>query len=147
MDLGVAFAEFEEAVAVQLDLAGGDPAVEAAAASLLAALQPAFRQVTVGLVEQAAEEVAAQLPDATVDVVMSEGEPAIRVSTTEPLVKINTEDLAARLTVRLPSGLKAELEDAAGEVGDSVNTYIVKTLSSKTSRSRAGRRIKGTFKT
>ena len=147
MDVSVALSEFEEAVAVQLQLAGDDPAIEAAAASLLAALQPAFTKVALGLVEQAAAEVAAQLPDSTVDVVMSEGEPTIRVTSEEPLIKINTEDLAARLTVRLPDELKAELESAADEVGDSVNTYVVKTLTSRAGRSRAGRRIKGTFKT
>ena len=147
MDVSIALSEFEEALAAQVGIAGDDPAIEAVAASFMAALRPAFHRVAVALAEQAAAEVAAQLPDATVDVVMSGGEPVLRITPENPPVSINPEELAARLTVRLPSDLKARLERAAGEVGDSVNSYVVKTLSSGAGRGRAGRRIKGTFTT
>ena len=147
MDLSSVISEFEEAVAVQLQLAGDDPAVEAAGTTLLTALDPALHRAVMTLVEQAADEVGAQLDEQTVDVVMSEGRPNLVVRWVEHSVKINTDDLGARVTVRLPSSLKVELEGAAGEVGDSVNSYIVKALSSRSGKRRSGRRITGTFKT
>ncbi len=147
MDLNSVTSEFEEAVAVQLQLAGDDPAIEAAGTTLLTALEPALYRAMMTLVEQAADEVGAQLLEQTVDVVMSEGRPSLVVRWTEPSVKVNTDDLGARVTVRLPNALKVQLEGAAGEVGDSVNSYIVKTLSSRSGRRRSGRRITGTFKT
>ncbi|MDK1027527.1 MAG: toxin-antitoxin system HicB family antitoxin, partial [Actinomycetota bacterium] len=73
-------------------------------------------------------EVAAQLPDNTVDVVLSDGEPTLVVRRTGDSVTINTEDLDARMTVRLPENLKDDLEAAASELGDSVNTFVVKAL-------------------
>jgi hypothetical protein len=39
------------------------------------------------------------------------------------------------------------LEEVATESGDSVNTYVVKTLSSKTRDRSAGRRFSGTIET
>ena len=61
-------------------LASGDPAVEAAVGHLATALDPALRQAVLGLVQQAAAEVSAQLADRRVDVVLLDGEPALRVS-------------------------------------------------------------------
>ncbi|MFQ5554612.1 MAG: hypothetical protein ACE5GC_04480 [Acidimicrobiia bacterium] len=146
MELSGAISDFEAAIATQLELVGDDPVVEEAGAALLGALEPALRSALLSLVEQAAEEVAAQLPDISVDVVLSEGEPDLVVRATDAPVAVNTDDLSARLTVRLPSTLKVELEDAAGELGDSVNTYVVKALSSRSSK-KWSKRITETFET
>ena len=62
-------------------------------------------------------------------------------------VTVDTEDLEARITLRLSETLKAVLEDAAGEAGDSVNTYVVKTLTSKARERGTGRRFSGTIET
>ena len=112
----------------QLRIAGDDPAVAAAGEAVLIALEPALRHAAFTLAEQAAAEVAAQLPDDTVDVVLSDGQPALVVRSSGDSVTINTEDLDARMTVRLPEDLKDDLEVAASELGDSVNMFVVKAL-------------------
>jgi hypothetical protein len=143
-----AIAKIEAAVAQQLDLAGADPAVEAAGRSLVAALDPALRQCAVDLAEQAATEIAAQLPGHTVDVVVSEGEPVLTVRSEEGEAPYLPDDMVARLTLRLPEGLKAAIEEAAGSTGESVNAFVVKELSRKSGSSRrTGRRVTGTIET
>jgi hypothetical protein len=141
-------AEVEGAVGAHLALAAGDPAVEAAGAALLAAIGPALRQAAVQLAEQAALEVTAQLPEAGVEVLLRDGEPCLVVrSDDDRSTRYRNDELAARLTVRLPDGLKQEIEGAAAAGGDSVNTYVIKALSSQSRRKRSRRRIQGTFET
>ena len=150
MDVIGAQAEFEEALSRQMALAGDDPAVAGAADSLLAALGPAVRQLATYLAEQAAAEVDAQLPDHAAEVVISDGEPSIAIRADESVgARFTPEDLEARLTVRLPEKLKEVLEDAAAEAGDSVNSYVIRTLSTSTAgeRAKVGRRLKGTLHT
>jgi hypothetical protein len=57
------------------------------------------------------------------------------------------EPSAARLTLRLPERLKAQLEEAAAREGVSVNTWLVRALSGAVSRptptARPGRRLVG----
>ena len=150
MDVTGAITQLEATVAGQLQLAGEDPAVEAAGEALLAALQPAVRQMAMSLAEQAAAEVASQLPEAEVKVVMEEGEPTLEVDQEESdAPAYNAKDLHARLTLRLSDELKAMVEDAANEAGDSVNAYVIRALSSRASRASstqsAGSRLKGTI--
>lgn len=148
MDAEGLLRELEAAIETQLRIAAGDEAVMAAADSLLAALAPAVREAVRSLAEQAAAEVGAQLPDQTVDVVIADGEPTLVVRTVREPVTVSTEDLEARLTVRLPNELKQHLEVAAGEMGDSINTYVVKTLTERTKRStRRQGRFSGTINT
>lgn len=135
----------EAAVSTQLAVAGGDPTMEAAASQLLAALEPTLRQVGMDMAQQAAEEVSAQLGDRRVEVVLTEGEPHLRVTQVETAQQPE-EDFDARITLRLPPSLKNLVEHAADETGDSVNTWVVKTLSSGANRSsRPGKSIRGTF--
>lgn len=112
----------------QLRIASDNAAVQAAGDAVLVALEPALRQAASSLAEQAAAEVSAQLPENTVDVVLSDGQPTLVVRRTGDSKTINTEDLDARMTVRLPEDLKDDLEVAASELGDSVNTFVVKAL-------------------
>ncbi len=148
MDTTSVIANLEAALADQVSLAGGDQSMVLAADALIAALGPAVTQATLALAEQAAIEVAAQLPDHEVDVVVREGLPALVVRSTEPTVSFTADDLEARLTLRLPTVLKAELEEAAGSAGDSINAYVVKALASrKRAASRTSKRITGTFRT
>jgi len=147
MDTTSVIAEVEEILMAQLELAAGDPAVDAAGRALIAAVGPALRQAAMGLAEQAALEVDAQLPDATVDVTLRGGEPTLIVRSDDgDAQRYQADELAARLTVRLPEALKEELEQAAGSVGDSINSYVIKALSSK-GRKRGRKRIQGTFET
>jgi predicted HicB family RNase H-like nuclease len=57
------------------------------------------------------------------------------------------DDLSARITLRLPEGLKAQIEVAANLEGTSVNTWIVRALQRglepRTRSVRVGRRLSG----
>jgi hypothetical protein len=137
------------ALANDAALAGDDPAVEAAVAHLVEALGPALRQAAQDLAEQAANEVSAQLSDRAVDVVLVDGDPTLRVSDTRPDAAAATpsEELDARITLRVPPTLKRLIEDAAEATGASVNAWVVDALAARTRRARTnlGNRVTGTF--
>ncbi|MEO7369959.1 MAG: DUF1778 domain-containing protein [Ilumatobacteraceae bacterium] len=120
------------ALSGQGSLAGGDVAVEEAIDHLVAALGPAIRQAAMDLAEQAAVEVRAQLPDRTVDLVLSEGDPSLRIAESavahEPAT---SEELDARITLRVPPSLKGLIEDAADTAGASVNSWVLDALSKR----------------
>jgi hypothetical protein len=139
--------EIEAAVTAQLEVASDDPSVEVAARAFLAALRPAITLAATRLAEQAGAEVAAQLPGYDVEVVITDGEPGLKIRTDSIPQAFTTEELDARLTLRLPPTLKGDIEDAAGEVGDSVNAYVVKTLSSRSNRKRYRKHMSGTLDT
>lgn len=136
----------EEAVESQLSVGDGGEAIEEAAAALMAALRPALQQAAFRLAEQAAAEVGAQLDGYKVNVVLEEGEPSLLVREDSAARSVVSDDLSARITLRLPDSLKDELESAAGASGDSVNAYVIKALSSRAAR-RSSRRITETFET
>lgn len=139
MDITSVFTELEAAVHRQLELTADDPDVTEAAAALIAVLEPALRQAGTTLAEQAALEVGAQLPDYRVSLVITDGEPQLQVQQREADVEITSGGNEARLTLRLPENLKLLLENAALDTGDSVNSYVVNTLASKTKPSKSGR--------
>ena len=76
-----------------------------------------------------------------------DGDPVLRVgSATDSGETVGDEDFDARLTLRLPPTLKGLVEQAAGEHGDSVNTWVVRTLNTGIRRSsKVGRRVTGSF--
>ena len=140
MDIESLKGQVTAVVAGQLALASDDPTVSAAGEAILAALGPALAQMGASLAEQAAIEVEAQLPDHQIDVVLRDGQPNLVVRATAEAVTINPDDLGARITVRLPEDLKEDLEVAASDLGDSVNTFVVKALAGKTkARGASGR--------
>lgn len=149
MDIESVVQQVRRIAEAQLRIAGDDPAVAAAGEAVLIALEPALRQAASALAEQAAAEVTAQLPENTVDVVLSEGQPTLVVRRTGESVTVNTEDLGARMTVRLPEDLKDDLELAASELGDSVNTFVVKALagSAKALKRSSRSTFEGTIET
>jgi len=149
MDIESLTGQVKAVVAGQLALVSDDPVVDAAGESILAALDPALQQMGTTLAEQAAVEVAAQLQDHIIEVVLRNGEPFLVVRATEEHVTISHDDLGARITVRLPEDLKGDLESAASDTGDSVNTFVVKAIAGKTkARSRRSRTtFEGTFET
>ena len=139
-----------EAIAAKLEdqlLASGRLAGTDVVDALVTALGPAVRQAVLELVEQAAAEIGAQLTSGRVDVVLNEGEPALVLRRDEAEASFSTEELEARMTVRLPSNLKLALEEAADDAGDSMNSFVLKTLATGTSRGRKGRRIRETLET
>ncbi len=147
MDISEIVEEVEKALSGQLGLAGDDEAVSRAGAAMMAALEPALERAALRLAEQAAEEVDAQLPDKTVSVVLQEGTPILSVEDSGDPITIDTDELEARITLRLSDKLKGILEEVASESGDSVNAYVVKTLAQKTRDRSPGRRFTGTIET
>ena len=79
MNITGAIAALEQAVNQQVMIAGGDPAVEGAARAVIGAIEPAMKQIALDFAEQTAFEVGAQLPDHEIEVVILDGEPALRV--------------------------------------------------------------------
>lgn len=149
MDTSIATTRFEAAVEQQVLVAGSDTEMETVAGTLLAALEPVIRQVALDLAVQAAAEVSAQLSSHEIDVVLSEGEPSLRVRSLGEGADLATESLDARITLRLPPTLKERVESAADEVGESVNSWLVKTLAAQARETgrRQSRRITGTIET
>lgn len=133
----------------QTALGSDDPALDAVAAQLVDALEPALRHAALDLAQQAAIEVAAQLPDRDVDVVLVDGDPSLRVTESAPPPGSETtaEDFDARITLRLPPSLKRLVEESATVDGESVNTWVVDTLSRGTRRAERarGRRVTEAF--
>ena len=149
MDTTVAMTRFQAALEQQMALAGGDQPVEAAGMALLAAAQPALRALAFDLAEQAAAEVRAQLPGYAVELVLEQGEPALRVRSEESTGRGPADEAAdARITLRLSPRLKETVEEAAAEHGESLNAWLVRTLSAHGGRHhQRGRRMEGTIET
>ena len=141
--------ELRAALVNQSSLASGDPAVDAAVTSLVAALGPALRVAAFELAEQAAAEVSAQLADRNVEIIISDGDPALRVTDAdaETLATPSAEDFDARITLRLPPSLKRLIEDSANVDGDSVNSWVVDALTrrAKPSTTDRGKRVTESF--
>jgi hypothetical protein len=116
--------------------------VESAVTQLVAALGPALQVAAMEIAEQAAAEVRAQLPSQTVDVVLSDGDPTLRIGDAPRATdrRSPAEDLDARITLRLPPTLKQLIEDAAQSTGDSVNAWVVDALGKRAGRERRGGR-------
>lgn len=119
-------------------LASSDPTVDAAVTQLIDSLGPALRVAAMELAEQAASEVRAQLPDHSVDVVLSDGDPALRVTDRQPggADRASSEEFDARISLRLPPSLKELIEDAANTTGESVNAWVVEALGKRAKRDR-----------
>jgi predicted HicB family RNase H-like nuclease len=93
------------------------------------------------LAEQAAAEIDAQLPDRSVEVVLIDGDPSLRVTETAPSASgESTEELDARITLRLPPTLKQQIEQSAKIDGDSVNSWVIDALSRRSRRSKSPRK-------
>jgi len=149
MDTSIAMTRLETAIEQQVLISGGDPEFEAMATTLLATLEPVIKQIALDLAEQASVEVSAQLAGHQIDVVMAEGEPSLRVRSADEDTELGSESLDARITLRLPPTLKERVEVAADDLGESVNSWLVRTLASKASERsrRSNRRITGTIET
>ncbi len=151
MDARILATKLEAAVERQVLMAGGQSEIESAAAALLAVLEPTLREAAFELAGQAAAEVAAQLPGYQIDVVIVEGEPELRVhgEGEESAAVGSGEPLDARITLRLPPQLKELIEHSAGERGESVNSWLVRSLSGVTIQSsrRSGRKVSGRIQT
>jgi HicB family len=115
---------------------GGD-AVAEAAERLIQALRASAGLRLMEALGEAALEISAQLPDGHVEVRLVGPDPQLVYVPAEPgpaeAPPVAAEDgLTARITLRLPESLKRDLETAAGQVGVSLNAWLVRALSSST---------------
>ena len=141
--------------AIQADLAAaaalGDEASAAAGDRLAAAVHSAVQLRLLDLLTDAALELNDQLRFGHVEVRLAGRNPELvlvedRASETEP-PPASGEDLSARITLRLPEGLKLQVEAVASRESVSVNAWIVRALSraldGRPGRTRAGNRLQG----
>ena len=129
--------------------AGGEEA-RALAERLTAPLESSVRLALLSALSQAAEEITAQLAPGAVDVRLRGSDLGFAVAPppTEPSAGgvhevVDAEDAAPldadeggtlRITLRLPEQLKARVDEAAARVGVSVNTWLVRAVSSAVDR-------------
>lgn len=125
----------------------GDEAAETSR-KVVDAAEPALRLRLLDLLSEAALDVSGQLHHAHVEVRLAGRDPElVVVSQRDPDVEpAPGDDLSARITLRLPEGLKAQIEAAAAREGVSANAWIVRALSRslepRTTR-RTGNRLQG----
>jgi hypothetical protein len=113
----------------------GDSDVRSAAERLMIGLEPAVRMTLLHALADAAAEITHDLPSGSVDVRMRGRDPELVVDLAgppplQPPVEETDEDVdaVARVTVRIPEALKAKAEDAATDVGQSLNSWIVQAV-------------------
>jgi hypothetical protein len=140
--------------AIQQDLAAAaavahDEATAEAARRLSVALESSLHLRLLDLVTEAAAELSATLPG-RVDVRLAGREPElVYVDAAEepsPAPPAGDDGLTARITLRLPESLKAQVEAAAAQASLSANAWIIRALARglESPRStRAGRRLSG----
>src|SRR3972149_1147150 len=108
----------------------GDDATAAAPRRLTAALRSPASLRILGAISEAALEVSAQLPTGQIDVRLAGNDPAFVYSESAAGTDATPGDdgLTARISLRLPEGLKALIDEAATREGLSVNAWLVRTL-------------------
>lgn len=108
-----------------------DEATQQVASRLVTVLEPSLRLAMVRLLSDAAAQLTADLDGTVVAVRMDGSDPAWQVTPAAPAAPqadTDDEDATARVTVRLPEGLKRRIEAQAQASGQSVNTWIVQAL-------------------
>jgi hypothetical protein len=122
--------------AIQADLAAsaalGDESSAEAGRRISEALEPALHLRLLDILTEAALGLSEALPEGHVEVRLAGREPDLvyveDVQAAEPQAAVG-DDLSARITLRLPEGLKARVEAASGLEGISTNAWIVRALS------------------
>ena len=141
--------------AIQSDLAAaaalGDEASAAAGERLAAAVESSLQLRLLDVLTEATLALNDQLRSGHVEVRLAGRDPELvlvedRAHETEP-PPAPGDDLSARITLRLPEGLKSQVEVVASREGVSANAWIVRALSraldERPGRTRAGNRLQG----
>ena len=125
-------AQFVEALEADLESVAslGDDSVSQAASRLSQAIRSSAGLRLLEFLSQAAVEISAQLPSGHIEVRLTGQDPNLVFVEEDRIEAAPTPEDAssARITLRLPEGLKANVEAAAAREGVSVNTWIVRTL-------------------
>jgi len=143
MHLDHAFIEIETAVDNQVRI--GAPELAEVATELMTALRPALEQTILGVIQEAASEISAQLVGQSVEVRLSGGEPSLVITEERGRSSDLQEEFEARVTLRLPNSLKSLIEESASSAGDSMNGWVVDALRTRAGRRTAGNRVEETF--
>src|SRR5215211_2751916 len=122
-------AQFLESLQADLDSIAsvGDDSVSQAAARLNQAIRSSAGLRLLDALSQVALEISAQLPDGHVEVRLSGQDPNLVFVQEErqaPAAAPTDDEASARITLRLPEGLKAHIEAAASRDGVSVNAWM-----------------------
>ena len=141
--------------AIQSDLAAaaalGDEASAAAGERLAAAVESSLQLRLFDVLTEATLALNAQLSSGHIEVRLAGRDPELvlvddRAGEAEP-PPAPGDDLSARITLRLPEALKAQLEVVASSEGVSTNAWIVRALSRalepQRGRTRSGNRLQG----
>jgi HicB family len=138
--------------ALQSDLAGiaavGDEQTAAAAGRLIEAIRASAGLRLLDVLTEATLELSGQLPSGHVEVRLSGQDPSlvyVEEEETEAAPVAGDEGSIARISLRLPEGLKASVEAAAAREGVSVNTWLIRALTRSVSggTQRSGKRLTG----
>jgi hypothetical protein len=137
---------------LEADLKGvaavGDEQTAAAAERLVYAIRTSAGLRLLDALGEAALEISAQMPAGHVEVRLAGQDPQfVFVGEREeaPAEPAADEGFTARITLRLPEGLKAAIEAAAAREGASVNGWLVRALSRGAAApvQRSGKRLRG----
>jgi len=126
--------------------ASHDTATGAVVERVAASLEAAAHLWLLEAAGQAADQLTAQLPSGHVEVRLAGRDPElVYVPEPEPEPAATGDDYGARITLRLPETLKAQVEHWAAAEGVSVNTWLVRTIArgSQPARRVPGRRLTG----
>ena len=138
-------AQFLESLETDLDriAAVGDDAVAQAASRLTQAIRGSAGMRLLEALGEAAVEISAQLPEGHVEVRMSGQDPnfVFVEEQPQPAAPLSEDEASARITLRLPEGLKAGIEAAASREGVSVNAWLVRALAREVSAPARGPRV------
>ncbi|GIL25966.1 toxin-antitoxin system HicB family antitoxin [Actinocatenispora comari] len=143
---------------LEASAAPGDDDVRRAAGLLAGSLEAAARLSLLEALSDAAAEITTKLDNASVEVRLRGRAADLVVSETAPpgppepppAAEAESGDVA-RITLRLPEGLKSQVERAASTEGISVNAWLVRAIGAAvrggsagpTTRTRLGRRVTG----
>jgi hypothetical protein len=125
----------------------GDESTAEAARRISVALRSAAGLRFLDALTEATLELSAQLSRGHIEVRLAGQDPSlVYVEESTDVESAPEEGLTARITLRLPEGLKAGIEASAAREGLSVNAWIVRALSRSTgatSRRGPGSRLTG----
>jgi hypothetical protein len=147
MELSPLIESIREDLAAAAEL--GDEHVRDAAERLGRALAAALRVRLLEALTIAAYEVSSQLDSGSVELRLAGDAVELAVIRGEPEAPAppaGEDEGTARLTLRLPEGLKARAEQAAAREGMSTNAWLVRAVASglsDRSSPRGGRRLRG----
>jgi predicted HicB family RNase H-like nuclease len=135
-----------DAIRREVAAASDDPAVASFVERLAASLEATAHLWLLDAAGQAADQLNAQLQSGHVEVRLAGRDPElVYVADPEPEPAGAADDYAARITLRLPEALKAQVEQWAAADGVSVNTWLVRTIArgGQSTRRTPGRRLTG----